>query len=252
MNEWLPKIFCLWTFMSAVLFLWRMQLARLERAEKVEAAAIADANTTAKQLDVFYDMKRTLLRRNGTSQVNVSFVQQTGDLVFVGEEAFRQFPGQRFMVVALGTNGKAAMPTLVALIKAAEKYVMATHDQATLSVEELLEAARVCAHNMLRSPSFDDAKRALAEEGVEAVVWLNDGILKLQSKPVLPSQVEQAFGKVDVGRFELRLLQTEPSCYVLGAGQDTSAWHALPNHARATQHFEMGIVKKAVIMYYES
>ena len=119
-----------------------------------------------------------------------------------------------------------------------------------MTSEDLLEARRVCAQRALL-PLYEDAKRALSEEGVEAVVWQDDQIRRLDFKPVLPSQFGRVFG-VEGENFETRLLQMGPSCYVLGAGDASlSTWAHLPDHVRATQHFQMGPVKKAVVMYYE-
>ena len=94
--------------------------------------------------------------------------------------------------------------------------------------------------------------------------------MELETKPVHMPHFAQAFRKAlygDSGEalsretilalLELHVLDTNPSCYVLGAGEHHPQWQALPEHHAATAHFrevlgeEGNIVRGGVLMYFE-
>ena len=337
----------------------RMKVARkLEGNVSLSCAGMVGVTTRKAQLDLYYGIKfgfMCLLLWTDV-QVDISFDHTTLDLVFVVTGMFAQHPDSKFMVVAMNTDGKAAMRELVPLINEAQRRVQRSPG---MNMEELIVRARLRAGELLAANAADrvaqldadaeaavaaaadadataaaaggfeasaagsaaaaDALRAsdaamhaallaaaaaanaamnvgtesarglveaqlagaaaaahdaisaaLGKPGVRAVVWTKDKIVELRTKPMLPKQfakvIRQAvYGdcedaqsrETSLASLELRLLGTQPSCYVLGAGEHHDVWAQLPYHAAATAYVQQmlgatgNIVRGAVVLYHE-
>ena len=149
----------------------RMKVAsKLDGNEPPTAAGMPGVTTREAQLDLFFGIKFGFicLLHWTHVQVDVSFDHKTLDVAFVVTGAFMQHPDSKYMVVAMNTDGKAAMRELDFLINEAQRRVQRSPG---MSLEELLVRARLRAGELLAANAANAADRvAQLDADAEAAV----------------------------------------------------------------------------------
>lgn len=213
--------------------------------------------TLAHKIEAFYTV--TLLPE--VQRIDVTFVNQSSHVAFQV-----RLKDNSLLYMCFPSSAKRRdMHRMTWIINRAKEV-------ATAQTTDLDQARRVAkiealelAADMDDEPTYQDCLRGLAEEGCKAVVWTRERVIKLNEKPVLPSQINAAFSRADVAfcdedgkaNFELRLLSMHPSFYVLGAADGKEEqWQSLEELVNASVHVRQelrtaSVVKEAVIMYNE-
>lgn len=215
-----------------------------------------DIRTTAQKVEAFF-VAGCL---EAVARVDVSFANQSEHVVLQltlknGKVIFMCFPS---------ANKQRDMHLLVWIIHRTTEHVLRGSGGAEDSMSARRDYALSLAIAMDTEPSYQQCLQALQE--CKAVVWTREKIIRLDEKPVFPSQVKRTLESVGVHmcseeghmQLELRLLGMQPSVYVLGAKDGhQNYWSSLPNEiVSATFHLEYELhvrsqVKEACILYYE-
>lgn len=234
-----------------------LALATVQVRSGMASCLYPNIQTLAHKIEAFYTA--TLLPE--VQRIDMTFVNQSSHVAFQV-----RLKDNRLLYMCFPSTAKRRdMRRMTWIINRAKEVATAQTTDLGQARDVAKTEALELAADMDDEPTYEDCLRALAEEDCKAVVWTRERVIKLNEKPVLPSQINAAFSRADVAfcdedgeaNFELRLLSTNPSFYALGAVEGKEEkWQSLEELVNASVHVRQewrvaSVVKEAVIMYNE-